>query len=360
MHKSVMSFHSGSEKSSTQYQSLHFPSTSGATNRVLSILISLFLLILTLPFFLIIPLLIKLSGPGPIFYRGVRLGLHKHPYLMYKFRTLRPDAQQIIGASLVTERSKLVTPIGNFLRETRLDELPQLINVLKGDMNLIGPRPERPEIYEQICKNIPGYDLRFRVKPGVMGYAQLFTPHSSPKRLRSLIDRIYVTHSRTQLQEILLLIRAIWLLGRTGIILMWTIAAYTWKWIRGKAPLKERRDLRRISLKNAYVYLRSLEADSDPNLGQIQCRIIDINKESILIRSQIPLPSIDYHLRLESYPLLRRRIIPKRKIVFCKGKISFQRPMKHKNYLEYVIDIEPITPLNEFKYDKYFLMNTIS
>ena len=327
-------------------------------HRALTALITLFLLTATIPFFLLIPLLIKLSGSGPIFYRGARLGLNKHPFIMYKFRTLQPDAQQIIGASLVTEKNKLVTPIGGFLRETRLDELPQLINVLKGDMNLIGPRPERPEIYEHICKNIPGYDKRFGVKPGVMGYAQLFTPHSSPKRLRSMIDRLYLTRKRTQTQELLLLAKAIWLLARKAVVLTWKITTYTWKWIIGKAPLKERRELRRTQLKKACAFIHPLEVDSD--FREIQCRVVDVNKESVLIRSRYPLPSTALLLRLENNSVLRSGNTPKRKIVYCKGEMSIQRPTANKRCIEYVIDIEPITPLNEFKYDKYFVLSVIS
>lgn len=326
--------------------------------RVVTVLITLLIIFATLPFFLIIPLLIKLSGPGPILYRGLRLGLNKRPYVMYKFRTLQPNAQQIIGASLVTERNKMITPIGGFLRETRLDELPQLINVLRGDMNLIGPRPERPEIYEHICKNIPGYDKRFRLKPGVIGYAQLFTPHSSPKRLRSLIDRMYLTRTRTQAQELLLLAKALWLLASKGVILAWSIVTYTWKWTRGKAPLKERRELRRTLLKKACAFIQPLGATAD--YAEIRCRIIDVNKESILIRSKHPLPGIDLYLRLENHLANKKGITPKRKIVYCEGEMSIQRPTTNKNCIEYVIDIEPITPLNEFKYDKYFRMNTIS
>lgn len=334
------------------------PSNSEIVNRIVTVLITILIFFATLPFILVIPLLIKLSGPGPIFYRGLRLGLNKHPYVMYKFRTLQPDAQQIIGASLVTERNNLVTPIGGFLRETRLDELPQLINVLKGDMNLIGPRPERPEIYEHICKDIPGYDKRFRIKPGLIGYAQLFTPHSSPKRLRSMIDRFYLTRTRTQTQELLLLARALWLLTSKGIILIWSIMTYVWKWIRGKAPLKERRELRRTRLRKACAFIQPFGASAD--YVEIRCRIIDVNKESILIRSKNPLPGADLYLRLENHIAQKKGIAPKRKIVYCEGEMSIQRPTNNKKCIEYVIDIEPITPLNEFKYDKYFRMSTIS
>ena len=149
-----------------------------------SVLVNLFfaviLLLVAFPFFVLIPIIIKLQDGGPVFYRGTRLGRNKKPFQMYKFRTLVPDAESTVGARLHSPKMGLETPIGRFLRETRLDELPQMINVIKGDMDLVGPRPERPLIYETLCKNIPGYDTRFRVKPGVIGYSQLFTPPSAP------------------------------------------------------------------------------------------------------------------------------------------------------------------------------------
>lgn len=274
---------------------------------------------------------------------------------MYKFRTLQPDAQKIIGATLVTERTKLVTPIGNFLRETRLDELPQLINVLKGEMNLIGPRPERPEIYEHFCKKIPGYDQRFKVKPGVIGFSQLFTPHSTPKRLRSLIDRRYLNKNRTQSEEILLLIKAITLLAKKGLVTTWRISSYIWNWITGKAPLNQRRELRRIRLKNAIAFIRPLGSGTESESDEIQCSIIDINKEAILISTKNSIPDIPLLLRLEITHASRRGDTPKRKIVRCEGQKSILRPSKGKGCTNYVIEIQHATLLNEYKYDKYFL-----
>jgi lipopolysaccharide/colanic/teichoic acid biosynthesis glycosyltransferase len=146
------------------------------------------LLLLLAPLILAIGLAILLVDGRPILYRGVRLGKGKRDFMIYKLRTLAPGAQRRLGPRLVSDRDHLPHPLGTLLRETRLDELPQLFNVLRGDMNFTGPRPERPEVYEAVCREIPGYDRRFRTKPGITGLSQLFTPHSTPKKNRVLLD----------------------------------------------------------------------------------------------------------------------------------------------------------------------------
>ena len=148
-------------------------------------MLSLALIIVAFPAFLLIALLITLQDRGPVFYRGIRLGRHKEPFYMYKFRTMVPDAERMIGAEIFSRSlesgTNILTWSGRFLRETRLDELPQLFNTLKGDMDLLGPRPLRPAVYEKFCSRIKGFDRRFDVRPGLFGFSQLFTPHSSPK-----------------------------------------------------------------------------------------------------------------------------------------------------------------------------------
>src|SRR5262245_61152539 len=156
--------------------------------RAFNIALALVLIVLGSPLFLIMGILILISDGRPVIYRGERLGRGKKPFTIYKFRTLRRGAQKIIGGQLLSHEHDLAIRWGGFLRDTRLDELPQLFNILRGDINFIGPRPLRPEVYETLCKDIPGYDVCFLVKPGLLGYSQIFTPHASPKRLRSLID----------------------------------------------------------------------------------------------------------------------------------------------------------------------------
>ena len=176
------------------------------------------LLIVTLPFFIIMPLIILILDGRPIFYRGERLGRDKKPFIMYKFRTLKTDAERRVGGQVLSSSDRLETRTGKLLRETRLDELPQLINVVRGDMALVGPRPERRAVYESQCKDIPGYDNRFVVKPDIIGYSQLSTPHSAPKRARALLGNYYVRRKQKWFVDIIFFAFALmWLAQRVAV-----------------------------------------------------------------------------------------------------------------------------------------------
>lgn len=124
------------------------------------------------PVMITIGTMVKLTSRGPIFYRQIRVGINNQPFLIYKFRSMRIDAEKD-GAQWARRNDPRVTPIGRFLRRTHLDELPQLINVLKGEMSLVGPRPERPIFVSELSSKIEGYPLRLRVKPGITGLAQV-------------------------------------------------------------------------------------------------------------------------------------------------------------------------------------------
>jgi len=133
---------------------------------------ALLIIALSLPFTIVIALLIKLTSRGPVFYFQERLGENEKPYKMYKFRTMGEGAEKN-EPKWAEEEDDRVTAVGKVLRKTRLDELPQLINVLKGEMSLIGPRPEREYFIKRLKKKIPYYSLRFAVKPGITGWAQV-------------------------------------------------------------------------------------------------------------------------------------------------------------------------------------------
>jgi exopolysaccharide biosynthesis polyprenyl glycosylphosphotransferase len=122
---------------------------------------------------------IKLTSPGPVFFRQERTGRNGVPFTLVKLRTMIPNAEQKTGAVYTEKEDPRITPVGRFLRKTRIDEIPQLWNVLKGEMSLIGPRPERREFVEQFERAIPYYAERLAVRPGITGWAQVKYPYAS-------------------------------------------------------------------------------------------------------------------------------------------------------------------------------------
>jgi sugar transferase (PEP-CTERM system associated) len=132
--------------------------------------IGLLLSLILLPF---VVLLIKLTSPGPALYKQKRVGRNGVVFDCYKFRTMRADAEADCGATWAGDEDPRITPVGRFLRKSRIDEIPQLWNVLRGDMYLVGPRPERPEFVEWLNREIPHYDLRHSLRPGITGWAQI-------------------------------------------------------------------------------------------------------------------------------------------------------------------------------------------
>ncbi len=153
-------------------QSAHESLYESAVKRVLDIVIAVIALVLLSPLVLIAAIIVKLESPGPVIFRQVRVGQYGQLFTMFKLRSMKADAEKD-GAVWATEKDNRVTKVGQFLRNSRLDEAPQLLNVIAGQMSLVGPRPERPEFTEQLEKGIPFFVHRLMVKPGITGWAQI-------------------------------------------------------------------------------------------------------------------------------------------------------------------------------------------
>jgi len=141
--------------------------------RVVSLVIAALALVLFLPLIPLIAVAVRLSSPGPVLFRQKRVGRRGRVFTLYKFRTMLQNAESATGAVWAGKNDARVTKIGHFLRHTRLDEIPQLWNVVIGDMGFVGPRPERPEFVKWLSEKIPYYNLRHIIRPGITGWAQV-------------------------------------------------------------------------------------------------------------------------------------------------------------------------------------------
>jgi exopolysaccharide biosynthesis polyprenyl glycosylphosphotransferase len=146
---------------------------SGFIKRVLDVAGALAALLVLAPIFAIIALAVRLEGGRPVFYRQTRIGLNGREFTIIKFRTMHADAENGLGPIWAVPHDPRCTRVGRYLRRFGLDELPQLWNVLRGDMSLVGPRPERPEFIDQFLEDVPGYETRHNVHAGITGYAQI-------------------------------------------------------------------------------------------------------------------------------------------------------------------------------------------
>jgi lipopolysaccharide/colanic/teichoic acid biosynthesis glycosyltransferase len=309
------------------------------------------LLLIALPLFVSMALAVRLTSGPPVFHIGTRLGRNKKPFGMYKFRTLVTGAQQVIGGRLLSRQDDLTTPLGWLLRDTRLDELPQLLNILKGDMHFVGPRPVRPEVYEEQCAGIPGYDCRFAVKPGLIGYSQVFTPHNTPKRIRATIDNRMMSRRFRPLSDLLLI-------------------TYTGLVVAGKSALRiirfVGRDLLRHGIPGRYREKRRLSRVHPERAAAIvsldgtgiRCRapVVDISDTAFVMicgEALDPLPSrFELIIRVGRNGRTRRISAP------CRGNVSQVRPTR--DGYEYVIDFEPATDRSLYVLHQHFLKRSLA
>ncbi|GIX42362.1 MAG: undecaprenyl-phosphate glucose phosphotransferase [Leptospiraceae bacterium] len=177
--------------------------------RVFDIIFSLFVIILTLPLMIIIAILVKLSSKGPIFFVQERVGLDRKTFKLIKFRTMYVQDKEISEKTWGTKNDPRVTPIGRFLRKTSLDELPQFFNVLKGDMSVVGPRPERPHFVNQFKNQYEKYMLRHSVKSGITGWAQILGYRGDTPIEKRIEADIYYIENWSLLFDIMIILKTI-------------------------------------------------------------------------------------------------------------------------------------------------------
>ncbi len=326
---------------------------SAAVGRIFNLALAALLLLFALPVIAVVALAVLLRIGRPVVYKGARLGLHKREFVMYKFRTLVPNAEDVVGPNLLTHDYQLATPFGRFLRETRLDELLQLINVLKGDMDLVGPRPVRPAVYEAICKHIPNYDVRFGVMPGVVGFAQLFTPHTSPKRIRTLVDNALVRKKDRLAWDVGIVFYAGWRI--LSITVTRTCKFVANDLLRSKVVRRyeEKRKLERVAPREEARVLMKVGA-------QPVATLIDINERAFLMRASAKL-EVDAPVEFTLETEVRRGgdLRARRKRATCRGRV-YRETVREDDLVDYVVEYKPVSPLNYYMINQYFLSRSMA
>lgn len=197
------------------------------TKRILDLVLAIPVVIIASPIMLLASIAIKLYDKGPVLYKQTRLTKDDKEFKIYKFRSMIVDAEGDGVAKLAKEHDDRITPVGHFIRATRIDELPQIFNILKGDMSFVGPRPERPEIAKEYCKEIPEFRFRTKVKAGLTGYAQVYGKYNTTPYDKLKLDLFYISNYSlwTDIKLILMTVKIIFKKEATeGVDDDWTAA----------------------------------------------------------------------------------------------------------------------------------------
>lgn len=209
--------------------------------RIFDIVCSVLMLIILSPVFLVISLLVKCYDGGPVFYKQARLTKDGKVFQVYKFRSMRVDSEKN-GARLAMKGDSRITPVGKVLRNIHFDELPQLLNIITGDMSLVGPRPERPEIAEQYTKDIPEFAYRLKVKAGLTGYAQVYGKYNTTPYDKLKLDLTYIENYSfvLDLQLIATTVKILFQKENTEGVEKWQVTAAS-----GNAPGKKNKTVKK-------------------------------------------------------------------------------------------------------------------
>lgn len=322
--------------------------------RLWNVVCTLILIACALPVLIIVSLLLICSSGFPVFYRGQRLGKDRQPFNIYKFRTLKVEAEALTRAQVLPDNSMMETRFGALLRDSRMDEIPQLFNILKGDMNLFGPRPVRPEIANMNALQVPNYDLRFTVKPGLIGHTQMFLPHGAPKRMRAYYNAILIK-------------RPVCIWKEMVTIVLVTAVMFGKIFSHAKRRLVRNRTTKRQGdtfethgshVKNALVYVAG--KNGTPKVcGQL----LDIDSKSFTIRTNERFNNGEdvFVLRIQT------PVLGKSKQAFCTGVVvttptnncgSENGHGSHCNGHQVQINYIPKSPLNAHMIAKYFMQKS--
>ena len=194
---------------------LGFSPAATAWKRITDVIFAGIGLVVAAPCMAIIALLVWMTSPGPVLFRQERVGMNGRPFVLYKFRTMRDGAETVSGPVLAKRADPRVTPLGRWLRCSHLDELPQLYNVLHGDMSLVGPRPERPHFFREFAVQVPGYVQRLIVKGGITGLAQVEGKYETSPVDKVRYDLLYAK-SFSVFMEVRIMLRTLSALFRKG------------------------------------------------------------------------------------------------------------------------------------------------
>lgn len=334
-----------------------------AFHRVTGLVLFLF----TLPIYPLIWLLIKLDDGGSLFYRGERLGKGKQLFTITKFRTLRENAEENLNGRLLPMVNGFETRIGRFLRETRIDEIPQFWNVVRGDMHLVGPRPVRQSIYQGLCRSIPGFDRLFLVKPGMTGFAQFYTPYHTDKRIRLRLNNIYLARKSVWLDASLLgstIFVAVRGVGRQ--FLRRLSGGRLAEWRRAGGVDDNRRELARKPVCGDAWISYSLGENGRSRTVRRRGQLIDVNERAIAVLTRRAVPSEAGELQLVMRISLRRGRGRKYKIARCRGRVirrvvpgAADHNAGNRDTLS-VVRFTPASDLDQYKIEKYFLRHSVA
>lgn len=294
-----------------------------------------------------------INDGAPFLYSGLRLGMNKNVFTIYKIRSLIPDAESQIGAKVYNGKKRLELWYGKFIRKTRIDELPQLWNILCGTMTFVGPRPERPNQYIEHLRYIPGYDSRFKVVPGLTGYSQFLTPHDTSKKIRTRIDNLFVYSAPGKSARTLFVLWTVVNCGLSTLRELGIIIMQRSKQVLGGCGISNQRHHRRILVK--------IPAKLNLSESSMPTMIVDMSQETLRIQTHNQLPLVHQtsnSITLSMHIHVNRRRRRQSNHVVC--NINLLKERHRSNRFEYVFQWDAKSDYHRYLIGKYALKASVA